>query len=127
MVQKVGLGSNHTNNEMPTKKPGIFLPSLPLNFPMLPHCFKFVCVTIWLKQRCPSLNFFLEPEPSFFGFVFLREPESDLFWFSFFGGSQSQSFFVLSFSGEPEPELTKLDRPGSSWSRVNVVLVMVMF
>ena len=46
-----------------------------------------------VAQRCPSLNFLLEPEPSFFGFVFL---------------------------GEPEPELAKLDRPGSSWSRDRV-------
>jgi hypothetical protein len=65
-------------------------------------------------QRCPSLNFLLEPEPSFFGFVFLGEPELELFWFSFFRGSQSQSFFSFLFFGELEPELAKLDRPGSS-------------
>ena len=65
-------------------------------------------------QRCPSLNFLLEPEPSFFGFVFLGEPEPELFWFSFFRGSQSQSFFSFLFFGELEPELAKLDRPGSS-------------
>ena len=66
------------------------------------------------RQRCPSLNFLLEPEPSFFGFVFLGEPEPELFWFSFFRGSQSQSFFSFLFFGELEPELAKLDRPGSS-------------
>ena len=67
-----------------------------------------------IDQRCPSLNFLLEPEPSFFGFVFLGEPEPELFWFSFFRGSQSQSFFSFLFFGELEPELAKLDRPGSS-------------
>ena len=69
-----------------------------------------------LGQRCPSLDFFLEPEPSFFGFVFLGEPEPELFWFSFFGGARARAFFRFVFLGEPEPELAKLDRPGSSWS-----------
>ena len=52
---------------------------------------------------CPSLNFFLEPEPSFFGFVFLREPEPELFGFPFWGGARA--FFCFVFMGEPEPEL----------------------
>ena len=31
------------------------------------------------RQRCPSLDFLLEPEPIFFDFVFLGEPEPELF------------------------------------------------
>ena len=84
-----------------------------------------------VHQRCPSLDFFLEPEPSFFDFVILGEPEPELFWFSFFGGARaraflvllfwgSQSFFRFVFLGEPEPKLAKPERPGLSWSRVFV-------
>ena len=84
---------------------------------MFGQSYSLICVRHVLSsvaQRCPSLNFLLEPEPSFFGFVFLGEPEPELFWFSFFRGSQSQSFFSFLFFGELEPELAKLDRPGSS-------------
>ena len=49
------------------------------------------------RQRCPSLNFFLEPEPGFFDFIFWGEPEPELFLFSFFGGARARAFFVLSF------------------------------
>ena len=70
-------------------------------------------------QRCPSLDFLLEPEPIFFDFVFLAEPELELFWFSIFvgararacfslsfGWSRSQSFFGFGFLGEPDLELS---------------------
>ena len=79
-------------------------------------------------QRCPSLNFLLEPEPSFFGFVFLGEPEPELFWFSIFvgararacfslsfGWSRSQSFFGFGFLGEPDLELSLA--PSFGWSQ----------
>ena len=51
------------------------------------------------EQRCPSLNFLLEPEPSFFGFVFLGEPELELFGFPFLGGARARAFLVFSFLG----------------------------
>ena len=50
-------------------------------------------------QRCPSLNFLLEPEPSFLGFVFLGEPELELFGFPFLGGARARAFLVFSFLG----------------------------
>ena len=78
-------------------------------------------------QRCPSLDFLLEPEPIFFYFVFLGEPEPELFWFSIFvgararacfslsfGWSRSQSFFGFGFLGEPDLELSLA--PSFGWS-----------
>ena len=76
--------------------------------------------------------------------------ELELFWFSFFGEARARallfclfwgtgaragkarqarlelepsfSFFHFVFWGEPEPEIAKIDRPGSSWSRVLVFI-----
>ena len=67
----------------------------------------------WSVQGCPSLNFSLEPEPSFFGFVFLGEPEPELFWFSFFGGARARAFFVLSFWGSRSQSWQSLR--GQAW------------
>ena len=85
-------------------------------------------VSFLLYQRCPSLDFLLEPEPIFFYFVFLGEPEPELFWFSIFvgararacfslsfGWSRSQSFFGFGFLGEPDLELSLA--PSFGWSQ----------
>ena len=79
----------------------------------------------YIRQRCPSLDFFLEPELSFFGFVFLGEPEPELFWFSFFGGARA--FFVLSGAraGKAREARLELEPSFSFFVGLNVV-VMVM-
>ena len=57
------------------------------------------------RHSCPSLNFFLEPEPSFFLQVYFAQARARAFLVLPLCRSQSQSFFCFAVLGEPEPEL----------------------
>ena len=54
---------------------------------------------IVVSQRCPSLDFLLEPEPSFFDFVFLGEPEPELVFVCLLARAGARPFLVLDFWG----------------------------